>query len=221
MPKLAGLFNSFDNLDQISLENTASWLKPVPQFNQLENYLADRILYPQTLPQTEADMQMDLSILREVLKINGPKINASNTNALLGDNPFLNITLRKLLIPSELLNFVPSLAELTHVFIDALLLGRKKKDWFEDLWTIVLTGDIDEVIGSVILPNFDNRGQMSFSVLKKNYEIRKGNVMIIPCSQDRCEIAYKLQNGNILGKTESAIEVYGGKLGLMIDGRSV
>lgn len=221
MPKLVGLFDNFDNLDQISLENTAAWLKPIPQFSQLENYLANRILYPQTLPQTEVDMQMDLSILREVLKINGPKISTSKTNALLGDNPFLNIILRKLLIPSEMLNFVPSLVDLTHVFIDALLLERKKKDWFEDLWTIVLTGDVDEVIGSIILPHFDKGGLMELKLLKRNYEIRKGNLIVIPCLHDRCEIAYKLQNGSILGKTESAIEIYGGKLGLMIDGRSI
>lgn len=221
MPKFAGLFDNFDNLDQISLEGIASWLKPVPQLHQLENYLANRILYPQTLPQTEVDMQIDLAILREVLKMNGPKADAPNRNALLGDAPFLNVTLRKLLIPSEFLNFVPDLVSLTYAFIDGLLLGRKKKDWFEDLWTIVLTGDADEAVGSIILPQFRNTGIMRLRVLNKNYEIRQGGLMVIPCLQDRCEIAYKLQNGSVLGKSESAVEVCGGKLGVMIDGRNI
>ena len=98
MPKLPGLFDSFDNLDQISPEAVATWLKPVPEFSHIENYLANKILYPQTVPLTEHDMQLDLSILREALKLNGPKAKDQSTNALLGDNPFLNTTLRKILI---------------------------------------------------------------------------------------------------------------------------
>lgn len=199
-------------MDGISSEAVAFWLKPVPQLDFIENYLANKILYPQTVPQTERDMQIDLAILREALKINSPKTGAS---------PFFNATLRKLLIPAKFLNFVPDPASLTCVFIDALFLGRDKKDWFEDLWTIVLTGDIDEIIGSVILPQFDGSGGvMKLRLMNKNYEIKQGNLSIIPCPRARCEIAYKLQSGKVLDKTENAVEVYGGKLGLVVDGRN-
>lgn len=212
MPKLTGLFDTFDNLDAIPAEAIAVWLKPMPQLDKLENYLANRILYPQTLPQTEVDMQIDLAILREALK----------TTASLEQNPFLNITLRKLLIPVDFLNFVPSLASLTHAFIDAFLKDRKREDLFEDLWTIVLTDDIDEIAGSVILPQFAGKdGLMILKVLGKDYEIKQGSLMVIPCDKDRCEIAYKLHSGKVLGKIESNIEIYGGKLGVMIDGREV
>ncbi len=220
MPKLTGLFDSFDNLDQISVEAIASWLKPVPQLNQLEDYLANKILYPQALPLTERDMQIDLSILREAIKMNIPKPGPSK-NALLGDNPFLNVTLRKILIPVKFLNFVPDLMSLTLVFIDALLLNREKKDYFQDLWTLVLTDNIDEIVGSILLPQFDGSdGVMNLELQSKNYEIRQGNLMLVPCPKDRCEIAYKLQKGKLLGRKENAFEVYGGRLGLVIDGRS-
>lgn len=49
-------------VDQISLEEVASQLKPVPSLDSLENYLANRILYPQTLPLKESDMQIDLRV---------------------------------------------------------------------------------------------------------------------------------------------------------------
>lgn len=221
MPKLPSLFDSFDNLDQILPEAIASWVKPVPQITQVENYLANRILYPQALSQTEFDMQMDLGILREVLKINGPKPGSLEDNALLGGNSFLNITLRKILIPKKFLDFVPSLARLVQVFIDALLLDRQKEDWFEDLWTVVLTDDTDEIVGSVILAQFDNNaGVMNLKLLDQNYEIKQGSLTVIPCLKDRCQIAYKLRGGLILGKSENAIEVYGGSLGIIVDGRS-
>jgi len=217
MPRVIGLFSSFDNLDQILPEAIASWLKPVPSLSQLENYLANRILYPQAFPLTEQDMRIDLSILREALKMS----TTFKTNALLGNSPFLNITMRKILIPVKFLNLVPNLLSLTFVFIDALLLNRKKEDWFQDLWTIVLTDDIDEVVGSLLLPQFDDSsGVMNLKLSGGNYEIRAGGLMVIPCPKDRCEIAYSLKKGKILGHQENAIEVYGGKLGLVIDGRS-
>lgn len=217
-----GLFDSFDNLDWITPEDVASWLKPVPQLEQIENYLANKILYPQALSLTQQDMKMDLAILREALKLNGPKPQSQKANALLGDNPFLNITLRKILIPAKFLEFVPDLSVLTIVFIDALLLNRRKEDWFQDIWTIILTDDTDETVGSVVLPQFeDPNGLMNCTLSNKNYEIKSGNLKVLPCLKERCEIAYKLRKGKILGKTESAIEVYGGKLGLIIDGRSL
>src|SRR3990167_9440024 len=112
MPKLTGLFSSFDDLDQISPEAIASWLKPAPELTSLENYLANKILYPQAVPLTKHDMQIDLAILREALRMNGPKPGEQKSNALLGGNPFLNITLRKILIPERFLDFVPDLASL-------------------------------------------------------------------------------------------------------------
>lgn len=219
MVKLSGLFDSFDNLDQIDINSLTLWLKPSPQPIQLENYLANKILYPQAISITEADMKIDLAILREALRINGPK-NTNTSSALLGDNPFLNLTLRKILIPEQFLQFVPNLVSLTWAFVDGLLLTRRKEDKFQDLWTIVLVDDIDEIVGSVILPQFSSRnGEMDLSILGKVYKIRTGALMVVPCGKDRCEIAYKIKDGQVLGKAENALELYGGKLGIMVDGR--
>ncbi len=228
MPKLSGLFGSFDNLDLISIEAVASRLKPTPNLIQLENYLANKILYPQTLPLNENEMKIDLSILREALKINSPKSVDKKTDSLLGYNPFLNITLRNILIPKKFLGFIPNLVSLTWAFVDGLLLDRQKGDFFQDVWTVILTDDIDEVVGSVLLPQFEDKNdRMDLNILNeqtssssKNYQIRPGSLTIIPCPKDRCQLSYKFNKGTILGKKESAVEVYGGNLGLMIDGRN-
>ncbi|GEM_PF-2023841 len=221
MANLSGLFDSFDNLDQISVENIALWLKSAPNLIQLENYLVNKILYPQTLPMSQSDMKIDLAILREALRVNGPKPQQRENNSLLGGNPFLNITLRKILIPQRFLTFVPDLNTITWVFIDALLLNRRREDFFWDLWTVVLTDDVDEIVGSILLPQFNKAsGIMELNVSNKNYKIRPGSLTVIPCPKDRCEIAYKFIQGKILGKEENTVEIYGGRLGLMIDGRS-
>lgn len=222
MSRLPGLFNNFDNLDQITPEEIASRFKSVPENKLLENYLANRILYPQTHPLTELDLKIDLAILREALKNNNLNKEPRKTNSLLGDNPFLNTTMRKILIPAEFLNFVPNLLSLVQVFIDAFLQKRKKQDYFQDLWTIVLTGDIDEVVGSILMPQFDGSGGViNFEIQNKKYKIQQGNLVLIPCPKSRCEVVYKLQKGKLLGKQENAFEVYGGKLGLVVDGRDL
>lgn len=219
MPKLSGLFDSFDNLDQIEINAVFYWLKNPPLQTKLEDYLANKILYPKTFSLTADDIKIDLAILREVLRINGPKPGQKG-EPFLGDNPFLNFTLRKIIIPENFLIFIPDIVNLTWAFIDGLLLSRKKEDGFEDLWTVVLSDDIDEVVGTILLPRFENlQDSLECTLQGKFYRIKAGSLTVLPCSKERCEVAYKVVKGHILGKKESAVEIYGGKLGLMIDGR--
>lgn len=221
MPKLSGLFDSFDNLDQLEVNRVGAWLKNPPAVTQLENYIANKILYPQVLPLTEFEMKIDLAILREVLRISGPQ-SVQKEGPLLGNNPFLNVTLRKIIIPEKFLSFVPDLATLTWVFIDGLLQNRRKKDFFEDLWTVIVADDTDEVVGSVILPEFGNKSDvLNLNLLGRSYKIKAGSLSVVVCQKDRCEISYTLDKGRLLGKKESALEVYGGRLGIMVDGRIV
>lgn len=206
-----GLFDSFDNLDLINVDSLIPWLKNSPSPIQLENYLANKILYPNTLPLTEYDMKIDLAILREVLRTNSPK-----------SNSFLNIALRKIIIPERFLRYVSDLVSLTWAFVDGLLLNNRKEEWFGDLWTVVLNSNTEMIIGSILLPEFGSfADSMNVTILGKDYQIGQGSLIVIPCQKGRCEIVYKFSDGKLLGKKESAIEVYGGALGLMIDGRIV
>lgn len=217
MPKFSGLFDSFDNLDQINLENVTLWLKRSPQIVQLENYLANRILYPQIVPLSTVDMEIELAILREALKLTFSQIQKNN---LLGENRFLNPTLRKILIPRRFLNYVPNLIKLTWVFVDTIPAKAKPKDFFADLWTIVLTDDADEVVGSLLLPEFSSlTSAMELNILGKAYKVKSGSLVVLPCPKERCEISYKFNQGKVLGKMENSVEIFGGKLGIMIDGR--
>ena len=219
MAQLPGLFDSFDNLDSIEASSLIPWLKNPPSEDKLENYLANKILYPQALPLTDADMKIDLAILREALRLNGPST-INKAGPLLGENPFLNITLRKIIIPEKFLFFIPNLVSLTWAFVDGLLLGRQKTDFYSDLWTVVIADGRDETVGSIMLPQFAGEDDtMNLSLLGKEVRIKAGSLTIVACPKDRCEIAYKFDRGKILGKREAALEVYGGRLGLMIDGR--
>src|SRR3989344_7189671 len=118
--RTAGLFYRFDDLDQIKTEDVARWLSPVPQQTLLENYIANRILYPQAIPVLPSDMKLDLAILREALKLQKP-VGMQVKNQFLGGSPFLNVTMRKIIIPASFLEFVPDLTSLVWAFVDGLL----------------------------------------------------------------------------------------------------
>lgn len=219
MLKPLGLFDSFENLDKIPAEAIAKWLNPAPPTLYLENYLANKRLYPQTLPVSNQDLKIELAILKEALKINSPQ-SSKQTNPFLSESPFINLNLKKILIPSHFLNFVPDLTTIVLCFIDGLLLERKKEKEFEDIWTVIITGDLDEVVGSVILPRFDSQtGNVKLDLLGQSYIVKAGNMSVIPCDRGKCQILFKSTQGKILGKNDLLIEVYGGRLGIAIDGR--
>lgn len=219
MVKLSGLFDSFDNLDQVPLDLISRWISPKPSKVQLENYIANKILYPQTLPISPFEMQIDLAILREVLRINSPQLTLSK-ESLLGNNAFLNISLRKIMIPDKFLKYVPSMQTLVWVFIDGLLLGKMRKDLYEDVWTVVISDDVDEIVGSLVMPRIDSKdAKIEISVGGANFKIKPGTLIVIPCGYQRCPLIYKFQGASALGKSEGEVEVYGGKLGVVVDAR--
>ncbi len=203
------LFDSFDNLDQIEVNSLISWIKNPPLPIQLENYLANKILYPKALPITILDMQIDLAILREALR--GKP-----------DHPFLNTVLKKIIIPEAFLLNIPNIVSLTWAFVDGLLFNKKKENWYGDLWSIVVAGNKEEVVGSVLIPQFtSSKDILDLKMEGHDFKIKAGTLIVLPSLKNKCEIDYKLSNGKILGKQSSMMEIYGGRMGLMIDGRII
>lgn len=206
MSKIQGIFDQFENLDLIPILDISRWLKNPTSVTNLENYVANRILYPQTIATTSLSLEIDLAILREALRRN-PK--------------FLNSTSRKILIPKSFTKLVPNLSQLTWAFVDAYLLNHPREELAQDLWKVILTSeDTTEIIGTVLLPIFQSsRGMMEIFLDGKSYKIKKGSLTIVPCSKNQCTIGFKVSEGQLLGRNESAVQVSGGKMGLMIDGR--
>src|SRR3989344_1785377 len=122
MPKVTGIFDVIDNLDELISEDVAKWIKNPPQPIGLQNYIANRILYPQAIAASLGDLEIDLAILREALK---------------KDKSYFSIETRKIIIPDILVSRIPSLAKLVWVFIDAYLLNLDEKTRPE-IWTVVL-----------------------------------------------------------------------------------
>ena len=112
------------------------------------------------------------------------------------------------------------------------LFSFKQREWRLASWGIVLLAVTHFGFISVNrIPDWRNSDSLYYASYRRSekidprvlyhwgvYKIQQGNLELIPCPKSRCEIAYKLEKGKLLGKQENAFEVYGGKLGLVVDG---
>lgn len=205
MPKVTGVFDTIDNLDDISAEDVAKWLKNPPQPVILQNYIANRILYSQAVAMSPNDLELDLGLLREALK---------------RDKSYFSLETRKIIIPDILANRIPNLAKLVWVFIDAYILDLSEKTRPE-IWTVVMRhDDMDEILGTIIAPHFKDKGAIEVKMEgSKSAMVKRGGLMVVPCLKSRCILNFKLSSGEILDQKEGSVEVFGGKLGLVIEGR--
>jgi len=103
MSKLTGIFNASD-IDQIPAGDIAKWLRPNPGLENIENYIANKILYPETIPHSQLDLAIELALLREIAKRFPQKFQKDG----------------KILISSALADRIGTLPDLTLALVDVL-----------------------------------------------------------------------------------------------------
>ncbi len=212
MPKISGVFENFDDLDLIPLDNIYKWLKltlpknsQIPSIEVMENFIANKILYPQTTTVAPIDQAISLSILREALRRN--------------PRPFLDVTHRRIVIPDSFLGVAANIPQLVYVFVDAFLLNSG----FNGVWIVLLSGEQQETLGSIILPEFESpNSSLEIFLEGKQATVKKGQVALMPCPKLQCMVGFKsLTQAQISGKNEGVVPAYGGKLGVLVDGRRI
>lgn len=187
MSKLTGVFELFRFLDQIPTSDINRWLKSELETHQLENFIGNRILYPQTLPITKQEMEIDLAIFREALR-RQPEI-------LFDKNG------KKIVIPEEVENRFGSIETLLRSCIEAVSPGETRF-----VYTKKLTGN--KLIGSIVSPqNFSNELIVTVTINDQVLGLRGGQIILLPFRDTHLLI--KIGNWEVFAS--------GGDLGLMVD----
>lgn len=193
MPKLVGVFDSFEDLEHIPIENVQVGLNSPQDITTLEDYLANRVFYPQAAPLTKEEITLDLKILIEGLK--------QNSSFLKG---------KKIIIPEDFTQRFPDLGLLVWAFVQAY---NPK-----EALTVVLAGKGEEILGTILPAEFkDKKSIIEISIDKKTHPLKAG-FSVFPC-QENSQVHYFSTDSQILGQSEGTITVFGGRLGLAIDGR--
>jgi len=90
MTILTGLFAQLPGIENLSPEDLSKWLKKAYDPRVLENYLGNRVIYPQTVALTQEERMIDRAIIQEYIRKN-PAF-------------FYNPLSHKVLIPLELMH---------------------------------------------------------------------------------------------------------------------
>jgi hypothetical protein len=189
MPKLSGIFSNFADLDNLTAQELYPWLRAKEQAFYLENFIGNRILYPQTIPSNLSDAEIDLAILREFIK--------KNPIVVYSDK------LKKMIIPEDLIVRFPPLQKLLSALLDVLTL--------EEVTQVLLKRyDSSTEVAGTVIRIFYQEGE-SFSDVNINGQILKlefESTTILPNKDPHIVVQIDSQ---------PALNVAGGSLGLVID----
>lgn len=191
MPKLTGVFEDLANLETLPVEEINKFLTEKVHIYDLENFLGNRILYPQTVPFSKRDMDIDLAILCAYMSLH--------------QDLFFMVGLNRIVIPEKIELRFPPLANLVFFFPEIFKLRQVvelgiKKD----------SGQI-VIAGSIISPNFDSKS--SLTELKINGEV----VKLDPHGMTYFESE---KNINELEFSGQNLIVAGGSVGIVINQKS-
>ncbi|MBI3486312.1 hypothetical protein HY025_05245 [Candidatus Daviesbacteria bacterium] len=188
MPKLSGVFEQFKSLEKLPLEEINRWLKIKLDVYKISNYLANRVFYPQTIPATTQDMELDLAILRVAIKQNPAK--------------FYDSINKKVAIPFEFsLRFHP-LTSLVACFIDSIHL--------KELTEVFLSSSGNrKLICSVCIPvTLPKQTPITVSINQQNYKLKLNTLTLLPIKEKKLQV--------VIPPTFSVL-ADAGELGVFID----
>lgn len=200
MPRLRGLLDYFSGLENIPIERISAHLSRRLDPRILENQLANLILYPQVIPVQSEDVELDLAILREALKINR--------------GLYFNPNLKRIIIPQDLSDRFPNLQNLAWVFVDAFLPPA--------VTTIALKKENIGLkkIGSSIRPEVvKGDGWIFLEVDNKKYQVKPGSLVSIPAPGNQVTVKFESKVATLGGRSKTVATASGGNLGLLIDAR--
>lgn len=190
MPKLSGVFDQFTDLDKIASEDVNRWLKVKIEEHALDNFIANRIYYPQTISVTAKEMEIDLAILKEAIRK--------------GDKKFYNLSSSKIVISEEfLVRFYP-LHQLVACFIDGFegILKEVTEVYIQYL-------GVKTLVGSILTPStLSEKNPVNIKVGNLLYPLKLNALTLLPIKDKALKVF--IEQGKEL-------VVDGGSLGIFID----
>lgn len=188
MAKLAGIFDLFPDLDKIPKEDIYLFLQSKIEIHTLENTIGNKILYPQSVPVTKEDLNLDLSILKAALK-NYP-------------HAFYNPKSTQILIPESFIGRYPTLSTVALAFVEAV--------HPPGVLTIFVKSKGKNIqLGTVITLALNTKDQKVLSLLNKK--------MITLISGTINQVAFKESSGTLKIDSQPEMSIQGGEIGIIID----
>jgi hypothetical protein len=194
MPKLNGVFENFPDLEIIPPEDVNKWLKNKLDPQYILNYIGNLLLYPQVIPVRKQDLEIDLAILRELVK--------RKPNFCFDSNKKI------VTIPQIFAQRFPNLPALVLSLVEVLNLEDVNKVYLEGI-----RKNERVLLATVMAPKL-KIAQISLEVTinqnKKNFPL--GTISLLPLISRH--FLFNIPN-------HPPIDIEGGKLGIVLDLRRI
>lgn len=190
MSKLSGAFSQFKNLDKVSPDSINRWLRIKKDPQYLLNFLGNKIIYPQTIAVSPEEMEVDLAILREALKLDSAEFYLKQKQIIQ--------------VPEEfLLRFVPEFKLLA-----AIIDGIEPMGLVE---IVLKTNKLKKTLASFYNPEIkEGKDLIEALVENKSFKLLPNTLTLIPCSGGQLNL-------KIDGK--EAVKFNPGEIGIFVDFR--
>lgn len=126
------IYEFFSSIEDLPLVEVSKWLRVRLDEHLLENFIANRILYPRTQPTNLQEWQIDLALLREAVRVEPKKIYDAISN--------------KIVLPDFFISEFGSLKPVMLAVLEVLTLGVVTTVW------VSTTGRGSKQVGSVLTP---------------------------------------------------------------------
>jgi hypothetical protein len=188
MPKLSGIFEQFRYIDQIPSSDILKWIQNKVETHNLENFIANRIIYPQTVPTTKLELEIDMAIFREAVK--------RQTDV------FYSLSKKRILIPEQFETRFANTENLVKCLVQALSLDGVTQIYFKREISNDLIGS---VVSLSVLPQVP---VINVSINNQVLGVKNWHVNILPFRDKHLIV-------KIEGFPEYVAS--GGSLGLILD----
>lgn len=188
MPKLSGLFSNFSDLDSLDFETIRIYSKTNLKIHEIENFIANRFLYPQTIPSSILEMKLDLSAIKEIIKKN--------------IHLFYNNSLKRITIPEGFEERLKPVPDLIITFIDAISPPVTTQ-------IILKYADGSRKVGSVYIPQtMVTKPSVELTIDQQTMKLKNNVISRVNCAIPQTIVTLEGQNPET---------IWGGDLGIFVD----
>ncbi len=191
MPHLSGVLEEFGDLDKISIDEISKWISQKNEIHFLINYLGNRILYPQAIPLSIKELEIDLAILREAIKLKPSLVYEPQTN--------------KILIPKAFAERFPPIVNTAKAVVEGLNPKGVHNIYIKDKGSERLVGSVISPLSPQKLSKDEKSVVLSGMAIRRALPLNSVTVMPTPASDVTI----------VLGDEE--FRASGGEVGIIID----
>lgn len=194
MPHLTGVFEEFPDLDKVSSQDLSVWIKGKADPDSLMNFLGNRILYPQTIPLSKSELEIDLAILRQAVKLKPALVYDPQRN--------------KLFLPLSFIQRFPNITRLAGVIIEAISPKGVNQIYIKDKNQVKLVGSAISPVDPTKLPNDNQKVKVSINGTQST--LRLNTLSVFQTGAANINVS--------IGNQDT--KVSGGDIGIIIDLRT-